>query len=92
MRESHYMPMTYDDIENLVPGKVYQFVAILGGGDYPVGGLATLIYVSEDGIDLKMEFAPEGSTDAEWSLREITVPKNKMQWMRRLTTAPPVQR
>ncbi len=83
--------MTHAEIEQLVPGKVYQFVAILGGGDYPVGGLATLQAVTEDGIALQMEFVPPEGVDSEWSLRDVLVPKNKMQWMRRLTTAPPAR-
>jgi len=81
--------MTQEQIDQLVVGKDYQFVAILGAGDYPAGGVGTLLAAGDEGIALKLEFVPEGGLDAEWSLREVLVPKNKMQWMRRLTTDMP---
>jgi hypothetical protein len=84
--------MSFDEIDALVPGKSYQFVAILGGGDYPVGGLATLLEVTADTIALKMEYMDSDVVDSEWSLKNVVVPKNKMQWMRRLTVAPPKPR
>lgn len=83
------MPMTHEEIEELVPGKDYQFVTILGGSDYPVGGRATFVEVTNDAISLKMEFVPAGGVDCEWSLKDVLVPKNRMQWMRRMTTGPP---
>jgi hypothetical protein len=83
------MPMSYDDIAELVPGKNYQFVTIFGGTDYPVGGRGTLTEVTNDAIALTMEFVPDGGVDCEWSLKDVLVPKNRMQWMRRLTTPPP---
>jgi hypothetical protein len=48
-----------------------------------------LTEVTNDAIALTMEFVPEGGVDCEWSLKDVLVPKNRMQWMRRLTTPPP---